>query len=315
MVIIVIVRLGYVSISKTIYDYVRLGTVTYTNYKNSGGSYTLDKVIRKNLDNLYEILVYNYKNDVHFYRISSNLIPLATVDEVNFDYLDRYSDYYERIGNLINDSGIRVDMHPSNYCVLNSVKSEVVKNSFDIIKYHYDIMNKMGILDKIIILHVGSSVFGRCNSITRFINNFRKLPKYLQDIIVIENDDKVFNIEDCLYISDKLNIPIVLDYHHFKCNNTGRDIDDYIERIMDSWGDMIPKMHFSSPRNKRDYRSHSDYINVDDFMEFIDILSKYKKDVDIMLEVKEKDEALFRLVRELKYKGSYKFIDGTSFEI
>ena len=32
-----------------------------------------------------------------------------------------------------------------------------------------------------------------------------------------------------------------------------------------------------------------------------------------MIEAKMKDDALFRLVRELKYKTNYKFIDDTSF--
>ena len=32
-----------------------------------------------------------------------------------------------------------------------------------------------------------------------------------------------------------------------------------------------------------------------------------------MLEAKNKDEALFKLIRELKYKTNYEFIDDTSF--
>ena len=69
------------------------------------------------------------------------------------------------------------------------------------------------------------------------------------------------------------------------------------------------------PKNKKDFRSHSDYINSNDFIEFIELIKKYNTDVDIMLEAKMKDEALFRLVRELKYKTNYNFIDDTSFEI
>ena len=38
-------------------------------------------------------------------------------------------------------------------------------------------------------------------------------------------------------------------------------------------------------------------------------------DIDVMLEAKAKDDALFRLIRELKYKTDYNFIDETSFEI
>ena len=72
MVIKLIIRLGYVSISKTIYDYIRLGNITYANYNKCD---KLDEVIKNNLSSLYEILLYNIKNNIHFYRISSNLIP------------------------------------------------------------------------------------------------------------------------------------------------------------------------------------------------------------------------------------------------
>ena len=74
-------------------------------------------------------------------------------------------------------------------------------------------------------------------------------------------------------------------------------------------------MHFSSPKSKKEYRAHHEYINVNDFIDFLQILSSYQQDIDIMLEAKGKDEALFRLIRELKYKKNYKFIDETSFEI
>ena len=74
-------------------------------------------------------------------------------------------------------------------------------------------------------------------------------------------------------------------------------------------------MHYSSPKNKtkREYRSHHDYINPYEFIEFIEILKKYDRDVDIMLEAKMKDDSLFRLVRQLKYLTNYKFIDETTF--
>ena len=106
-----------------------------------------------------------------------------------------------------------------------------------------------------------------------------------------------------------LNVPIVLDYHHHKCNIS--EID-YI-KIFNSWGDRVPKIHFSSPKNNREFRSHSDYINSDDFINFIDKIKYLNKDIDIMIEAKAKDDALFRLVRELKHKTNYKFIDETTF--
>jgi UV DNA damage endonuclease len=85
------------------------------------------------------------------------------------------------------------------------------------------------------------------------------------------------------------------------------------EDVFNSWGNRRVKMHFSSPKNKRDYRSHNEYINGDDFINFIEILKKYDRDIDIMLEAKGKDDSLFRLVRYIKYKTDYAFIDDTTF--
>ena len=60
-------------------------------------------------------------------------------------------------------------------------------------------------------------------------------------------------------------------------------------------------------------RSHNDYINCNEFIDFLKILKKEKQDIDIMIEAKKKDEALFRLVRELKYQTEKIFLDETSF--
>ena len=223
-----LVRLGYVAISTAI-NITSSSPYTYSEYLSKGNIDKLDNVIKSNLLGLEEILKYNVKNNIHFYRMSSKIIPLATKDDVKFNYTTKYKKYYNRISKII-----------------------------DILDYHYKLLNMMKIKDKVLILHVGSNVLGKNNSIKRFVNNFNKLPDYLKKCIVIENDDKVFNVSDTLKISDMINVPIVLDYHHYKCN---------------------------------------------------------KSDVDIMLETKMKDEALFRLVRELKYKTNYNFIDDTSFEI
>lgn len=309
------IRLGYVAISKTLDNITSSSSYTYTNFERENDFKKLSKVITSNLEDLIKILHYNEKNNIHFYRLTSNLIPLATHKEVNFDYLDKYKNYYQKISNIINNNNMRVDMHPSQFCILNSTKQEVVNNSIEILKYHYNLLDIMDIENKIIIIHIGSSVLGKKNSLTRFINNFKLLPKYLQRCIAIENDDKVFTIEDCLYLSSKLDIPVVLDYHHFLCNNDNKNIEKYLDKIFKTWKDKTPKIHFSSPKNKKEFRSHHDYIDSTKFIEFLSILQKINIDIDIMIEAKAKDEALFKLIRELKYKTNYKFIDESTFEI
>ncbi len=312
------VRLGYVALSKALDDVTTSSTITYTNYinKNYNASKLLE-ITKNNLDSLYEIIKYNVKNNFHFYRLTSKLVPLATHDKVDFDYITPLLDEYKKIGKLINDNNIRVDTHPDQYAVLNSMDSKIVKNTVEILEYHYKIMDALGIKDKIIILHVGSSACGKKASITRFINNFNKLPDHIKKCIAVENDDKVYNIKDVLELCHKINVPMVLDYHHFICNNEKEDINDYLKEIIDTWDGKLPKMHFSSPKSKlkKEFRSHSDYINKECFIKFINILKKQDKDIDIMLEAKAKDDAVSRLVRYLKYETNYKFLDETTFII
>ena len=310
------VRLGYVALSKALDDVTTSSTITYTNYINNNyNTSKLLEITKNNLDSLYEIIKYNVKNNFHFYRLTSKLVPLATHDKVDFDYITPLLDEYKKIGKLINDNNIRVDTHPDQYAVLNSMDSKIVKNTVEILEYHYKIMDAIGIKDKIIILHVGSSACGKKASITRFINNFNKLPDHIKKCIAVENDDKVYNIKDVLELCHKINVPMVLDYHHFICNNEKEDINDYLKEIIDTWDGKLPKMHFSSPKSKlkKEFRSHSDYINKECFIKFINILKKQDKDIDIMLEAKAKDDAVSRLARCLKYETNYKFLDETTF--
>jgi len=304
------IRLGYACITNCL-DSTSSSPYTYGEYLKYGDMEKLDRVIVSNLKSLEEIIYYNIKNNIHFYRMSSKIIPLATKSDVKFDYINKYKSYYDKIGKMISDYDMRVDFHPDQFCVLNSVKSDVVSASIDILKYHYSLLEALGIKNKILVLHVGSNSFGKDNSIRRFINNFNKLPNYLKKCIAIENDDKVFNVNDVLEISKNTGVPVILDYHHHLCNKSDFSFED----IFNSFNNMKVKMHFSSSKNKKDFRSHNDYINGDDFIDFIKILKKYDRDVDIMIEAKCKDDSLFRLVRYIKYKTDYKFIDDTTFMV
>lgn len=315
-----IIRLGYVALPKTI-DITSSQTISYTNYLKMESfeerNEKLSNLILSNLNNLNKIINYNIKNNIHFFRLTSKLIPLVTIKDISLDYINPYLSLYKRIGQKIIDNNMRVDFHPDQFTVINSTKKETIENAFEILKYHYNLLVALDIKVPIIILHIGSSVFGKDNSIKRFINSFNKLPKNIQNSIVLENDDKVYNVKDTLDLCQKINVPMVLDYHHHMCNSGGVDIKKYYPNIFDTWKNINPKIHFSSPKSKlkKEIRSHHDYINCDEFISFIDSVKNLNYNIDIMIEAKAKDEALFRLVRQLKYKTNYKFIDETSFEI
>ena len=244
--------------------------------------------------------------------MSSNIFPLATHPNIKYNAIKIFANRLKKIGNIIKDNNMRVDIHLDQYCVLNSINEEVVKSTINIIKFYKNMFKAMELKTKMII-HIGSATNGKQEGIKRFIDNFKKLDKESRSMLIIENDDKVYNVKDTLMIAQQLKIPMVLDYHHYICNNEGENINDYIKEIFKTWQET-PKIHFSSPKNKKEKRAHHDYINSDDFINFLNKISKIKTDFDIMIEAKEKDNALFKLVRELKYKN-YKFIDDTTLKI
>lgn len=292
------IRLGYACICNSIEEHMH--TITYTNYLKDKNK--INDIVKQNFEVLKKILTYNNKNNIHFYRLSSNFIPCASI--IEYDYPNIFKKEFKEISKLIKG---RFDMHLSEYCILNSTNKEVVERSIDEIKYHYKLLKSFKVKPNLII-HIGSKSFGKENSITRFINNFNKLPNYLKNTLLIENDDKVFNVEDTLKLCQKIKRPMVLDVHHHNCNKTEKDLSNYLNEIFNTW-DTTPKIHFSSPKNKKDFRAHNDYINSDDFINFIKLIDR---DIDVMLEAKAKDDALFRLVRELKYKTNYIFLDETT---
>lgn len=307
------IRLGYACISNTL-NITSSSTMTYSYYNKNDKEFInkkLDKIIISNFEALKEILNYNIKNEIYFFRMTSNLIPLATHPNVDFEIFKRYDKYFKEIGKIIKENNLRVDMHPDQFCVLNSINNDTVKTSINILKNCQNMFNAMNINSKLV-LHVGGKTNGKKEGMKRFINNFNLLDDNLKKMIILENDDKVYNIKNVLKICNTLNIPMVLDYHHYKCNKTNEKIEDYIKKIFDTW-DTIPKIHFSSPKSKKEKRAHHEYIDSDEFIKFIEKIKFIERDFDIMIEAKKKDDALFRLVRELKYKTDYKFINSTTF--
>lgn len=316
------VRLGYVAISKKLGKKVTSSsTVTFANYnKIALPEKKLEKlksVAASNLKDLETIIKYNIENNIHFYRITSALIPLVTHPEVgDWGHRKFLKKDFEYVGKLINNSNMRVDTHPDEFNVINSINPKVVENTkinllrqaewFDDFNYN---LGKM-------VIHVGGATNGKDAGIERFIENFKTFPEEVKSKLIIENDDKTYTAKETLFLCDKLNVPMVLDIHHHNCNNVGDNIYNLIPNIFATWKNesLPPKLHFSSPKDGEKDRKHSDFINANDFITFLENIKSFNTDIDIMLECKEKDLALFKLADDIKnLKPNYKWIDESTF--
>jgi UV DNA damage endonuclease len=316
------IRLGYVAIALNLNKVTSSGSVTFTNYsKLSSNEKKIDKlksVAFSNLSNLYRILEYTNNNEIHFYRITSALIPLATHPEVNWDYRTFFNKDFERIGDYINKNKLRVDTHPDQFNVINSEREEVVRSTITNLQFHVKLFEDLNYPEGKMILHVGSSTGGKEKAINRFKENFIKMPKEITSRIALENDDKTFTAKETLEICKELSIPMVLDVHHHLCNNKGEKLEDMLEDIFNTWnGEYFPpKIHFSSPRESEFDKKHADFIEPGSLISFIEMAKTVGKDFDIMLEAKMKDIALFKLINDIyKMRPEWSWVDKSTLTI
>ncbi|MCX7746094.1 MAG: UV DNA damage repair endonuclease UvsE [Clostridia bacterium] len=303
-----IFRLGYVAMTLGLKDCSPSGTVTFTNYNKiqteEGKLHRLKKLSKANLENTLRILYYNKAMNIHVYRLTSKLIPLASHPEaVKWDYVNELHDEFKAVGDYIMENNFRVSAHPDHYTLINSPSEKVLEDSIRDLDYHVNIFEAMGLLDYKykLVLHVGGLYKDKKSSVERFKENFVKLPDRIRKRIILENDDKSYTARDVLGICMDLNIPMVLDVHHHACVNQGEHLDKLLPDIFNTWnGETFnPKIHFSSPKSEKDFRNHADDINLTDFVQFLKTAKKVKRDFDIMLEAKAKDQALLKLSASL----------------
>lgn len=210
-----------------------------------------------------------------------------------------------------------MDTHPDQFNVINSINENVVENTKQNLWFHVHLFQDMNYELGKMVIHIGSGQGGKEYALNRFISNFNKFPREIIEKLILENDDKTFTANDTLKTCRILNIPMVLDVHHHICNNDGEPLSSILGDILDTWNKDIlpPKVHFSSPRNGDKDRKHADYINPEDFINFINECKVFNRDLDVMIEAKQKDLALYKLVEDIKeLKKDWKWIDKTTFE-
>lgn len=249
-------------------------------------------LISYNLSSLENVIDYNIKNDIRLFRISSDLIPFASTSINNIQWWDVFRNQFLRITKKIQTSGMRVSMHPGQYTVLNSPNIEVVKRAIDDLNYHTLVLDSLNVgAEHKIVLHIGGIYNDKKQAIKRFIANYHYLNDSVKRRLVLENDDKSYNVNDVLEIGTNLNAPVIFDNLHNEINSSDKQKSDYywINKCKKTWhqNDGNQKIHYSQQNPLKRPGSHSSSIRIDEFMCFYDKLER--NDIDIMLEVKDKN--------------------------
>ena len=253
----------------------------------------------QNLQDLLKILEWNVKNNIYFMRISSEIFPFASHKKHGYS-LDFADELLKRIGDYAKEMGIRITMHPGQYNVLSSPKEDVIENTILDLNHHCEILDKMGLdQNSVMIIHGGGVYGNKKKSLQRLEDNISRLPKNTRDRLVLENCEMAYCIEDLLPISEKLQIPIVIDFHHDEIHCSSLSVEDYYDRVFCVWKNrnIKPKVHVSNScegvkkcDSKTARRKHSDIIS-----KLHDALFLINFDIDVMLEAKLKEQAVLNI--------------------
>ncbi|WP_018764910.1 UV DNA damage repair endonuclease UvsE [Bacillus sp. 105MF] len=300
-----IMRFGYVSHAVALWDCSPAKTMTFTTWKKLGKQEREEKLYNITMQNLMHTLRtlhYNIAHEIPLYRLSSSIVPLATHPEVDFDYIDIFTPFWRKMGKLIREHNLRVSFHPNQFTLFTSEKPHITDNAVLDMTYHYNVLDAMGLADSSYInIHIGGAYGNKEKTLLRFHENLKKLPFHIKQQMTLENDDKTYTASETLAVCKQERIPFVFDYHHHMANLCDEPLEELLPAIFETWNHThtVPKVHISSPRSEKEFRSHANYIDTAFINSFLHIAKAVNQDFDIMIESKQKDLALFQLVDEL----------------
>ena len=269
---------------------------------NEKGIELLKHLITLNLKDIITMMRWNENNGIKVFRLSSELFPHKSNPKVEDYSLDFAFDLLKKIGDLSREFNQRLTFHPGQYNVIGTPNDRSFKQTIRDLKYHADVLDLMSLdQNSVMVIHGGGVYGNKVQTLNRWCEQFKLLPDNVRKRLVLENCEKCFSIEDCLYVSEKLNIPVVFDTHHYECYNklhpdeTLKYPEEYIPEILETWArrGIKPKFHVSEQGSGR-IGHHSDFI--EEIPEYLlEIPFKYGIEIDIMIEAKMKEKAIMKL--------------------
>lgn len=272
------------------------GKIT-TNRKFRVSNLSFQKVwetFERNLEDFKKLLQLSKELGCGIFRLGSDFIPFASHPNFPMEWLKIIEKRLLEFSEELKSYPIRITMHPGQFVVLNSPKEEVIMSSLRELKYHFWLLDTLGIgSDGVVVIH-GGGVYGDKEKSLRRLKDTISNNAWLIDRIALENDERYYTVADLIEVTD-LGIPIVYDHYHHTLNPS------YFEpmEIIKSWGGRTPEFHLSSePERKHRFGEHGDWVKLENFLEFYEIFKGQR--IDLILEAKKKEKAIEKLLKEIK---------------
>ncbi|KAL2882062.1 hypothetical protein SGCOL_002322 [Colletotrichum sp. CLE4] len=276
-----------------------------------------------NARDIVKMLQWNDKYGIKFMRLSSEMFPFASHEEYGYRLTPFAAEPLGEAGKVAAQLGHRLTTHPGQFTQLGSPRKEVITAAVRDLEYHDELLSLLRLpeqqnRDAIMILHMGGTYGDKASTLDRFRTNYAKLSQSIKNRLVLENDDVAWSVHDLLPICEELNIPMVLDFHHHniifdagQLREGTEDIRKIYDRISATWTrkNIKQKMHYSescpSATTPRDRRKHSPRVRT---------LPPCPPDTDLMIEAKDKEQAVFELMRTFRLPGWQSFNNVVPYE-
>ncbi|MCB5173941.1 apurinic/apyrimidinic endonuclease family protein [Microvirga lenta] len=190
------------------------------------------------------------------HRLSSDLLPGYTHPTCRDYYRDSdlrgmIEESLAATGRIAREGGVRLSMHPGQFCVIASANPSALANGVAEFEYHAEVMGLLGYDGgwhpdgAHINIHAGARAVGA----EGFREGLTRLSETARNLITVENDEVSYGLDDLLPLADDL--PLVLDLHHHWIASRGEYIepdDPRIRQIVRSWRGVRPVSHVSVSR-------------------------------------------------------------------
>lgn len=276
------------------------------------GQQFVEALALQNVRDMAKLIQWNDRYGIKFLRLSSEAFPFASHAEYGYKLAPFAAEALAEVGKVAAELGHRLTTHPGQFTQLGSPRKPVINAAFKDLEYHDEMLSLLKLppqqnRDAIMVLHMGGVFGDKAATLDRFRENYAKLSQSIKNRLVLENDDMSWSVHDLLPVCQELNIPLVLDFHHHniifdadKIREGSKDIIDLYPAIRETWArkGITQKMHYSEPtppaitgtqRRKHNPRVWS--------------LPPCPNDMDLMIEAKDKEQAVFELMRTFKLPG------------
>jgi UV DNA damage endonuclease len=188
------------------------------------------------------------------YRMSSTVIPYGSHPNLpHLDYrrqLEEAADDVAGLAERVAAMGLRLSLHPGQYTVINGADDGLRDRSLLEIEANAALLDALGCgPEATVVVHVGGLYGDRSSALDRWARAWDRLSDGARTRVGLENDERLFTVDDVLELHRRTGVRVVYDHHHARILPGALRGADALRAAFSTWPDGVrPKVHLSSAR-------------------------------------------------------------------